>query len=70
LGHYRWVAVERGDGIEGILISEEPPIVPYPCDFSTEAYLITASEEEDVIRYTELTGHSPEFTIPLFYPTV
>jgi hypothetical protein len=70
LGHYRWVAYERAGEVEGLLISEEPPIVPYPADLSSEAYLITASEEEDVIRYTDLTGYSPEYTVPLFYPSV
>jgi hypothetical protein len=66
MGHYRWVAFERAGEIEGLLISEEPPIVPYPCEHSTEAYLITASKEQDCIRYTDLTGYSAEYTIPLY----
>jgi hypothetical protein len=66
LGHYRWIAFERAGEVEGLLISEEPPIVPYPADLSSEAYLITASEEEDVIRYADLTGYSPDYTVPLY----
>jgi hypothetical protein len=66
LGHYRWVAYKRGGGMEGLLISEEPPIVPYPADLSSEAYLITASEEEGVMRYTDLMGYSFEDTVPLY----
>jgi hypothetical protein len=67
LKHYRWVAFERGDGIEGILISEEPPVVPYPCSLTTEAYLITASDEEGEIRYRDLRGYEPDFTTPLLH---
>jgi hypothetical protein len=66
LKHYKWVAFERGNGIEGILISEEPPVVPYPCSLTTEAYLITASETQDCLQYTDLRGYSPDFTTPLY----
>jgi hypothetical protein len=68
LSNYRWVVYEKVGGEKhGILISEEPNVYPYPADFSSEAYLITASDEEDSIRFDDLTGYRACFTVPLFY---
>jgi len=68
LSHYRWVVFEKVGGEKhGILISEEPNVVPYPADHSSEAYLITASDAEDSIRFADLTGYRYWFTVPLFY---
>jgi len=69
LSHYRWVVYEKVGGEKhGILISEEPNVpYPYPADLSSEAYLITASDEEDSIRFDDLTGYRTWFTVPLFY---
>ena len=69
LNHYRWVVYEKvGGEKQGILISEEPPIVPYRCELTTEAYLITASEEQDCIRYHDLRGYNADFAEPLSPP--
>ena len=68
LNHYRWIVYEKvGGEKQGILISEEPPVVPYACELTTEAYLITASEEQDCIQYHDLRGYNADFTEPLFY---
>ncbi len=67
LQNYRWVIYERWGKYEGLLISEEPKVVPYPCDHSTEAYLITASDAEDEMRFNDLRGIQSDFTIPLSY---
>jgi hypothetical protein len=68
VNNYRWVVIEKvGGEKQGILISEEPPAVPFPCEHSTEAYLITACDEEDSIRFDDLTGYRAWFTVPLFY---
>jgi hypothetical protein len=67
LSHYRWVVYETVGGEKhGILISEEPN-VPYTADLASEAFLITASDEEDSIRFNDLTGYNTWFSIPLFY---
>ena len=67
LSNYRWVVYEKVGGEKhGILISEEPN-APYTADHSSEAFLITASDEEDSIRFDDLTGHRTWFTVPLFY---
>jgi hypothetical protein len=65
ISNYRWVAYEKAGAVEGLLISEEPPVVPYPCELSTEANIITCFSEEGLIRYTNLVGYYPEFTLPL-----
>ena len=69
LHNYRWVVYEKVGGEKhGILISEEPNVpYPYPADLSSEAYLITASDAEDSIRFDDLTGYRTWFTVPLFY---
>jgi hypothetical protein len=68
LSNYRWVVYEKVGGEKhGILISEEPNVFPYPADLSSEAYLITASDEEDSIRFADLTGYRTWFSVPLFY---
>jgi len=64
IGNYRWVAYEKAGVVEGLLISEEPPVVPYPCELSTEAHIITCFADEKLIRYTNLVGYYPEFTMP------
>jgi len=67
LNHYRWVVYEKVGGEKhGILISEEPNAI-YTADLTSDAYLITASDEEDSICYADLTGYHANFTIPLFY---
>ena len=67
LSNYRWVVYEKVGGEKhGILISEEPNAI-YTADLASEAFLITASDEEDSIRYTDLTGYHANFTIPLSY---
>jgi len=69
LKHYRWIVYEKvGGEKQGILISEEPPVVPYRCELTTEAYLITASEEQDCIRYHDLRGYNADFAEPLSPP--
>jgi len=65
IGNYRWVAYEKAGAVEGLLISEEPSVVPYPCEHATEAHIITCFADEKLIRYTALTGIYPEFTFPL-----
>jgi hypothetical protein len=59
LRDYRWVAYEKAGAVEGLLISEEPPVVPYPCEHSTEAYIFTYFSDEKAVRRTELTGCLP-----------
>ena len=67
LSNYRWVVYEKVGGEKhGILISKEPNAI-YTADFTTDAYLITASDEEDSIRFADLTGYRANFTIPLSY---
>jgi len=66
LADFRWVAYQKGGEVEGLLISEEPKIVPYPCVISTEAFLITADADE--LYYSDLAGYSPDFTVPLLPP--
>jgi hypothetical protein len=56
---YRWVAYEKAGAVAGLLISEEPPVVPYPCEHATEAYIITCFSDEKVVRQTKLTGCLP-----------
>jgi hypothetical protein len=66
LSNYRWVVYEKVGGKKhGILISEEAP--DYIADLASEAFLITASDEEDSIRFADLTGDDTWFTIPLLY---
>jgi len=66
LSHYRWVVYEKVGGEKhGILISEEAP--HYTADLASEAFLITACDAEDSIRFDDLTGYYTNFTIPLFY---
>jgi len=66
VNNYRWVVIEKiGGEKQGILISEEPPTVPYPCVLTTEAYLITVSQEQDCMRFTDLRHYNPAFTEPL-----
>jgi len=68
LSHYRWVVYEMVGGEKhGILISEEPNVIPYPADLASEAYLITACDAEDSIRFADLTGYRTWFSVPLFY---
>jgi hypothetical protein len=59
IGNYRWVAYEKAGVVEGLLISEEPPVVPYPCEHSTKSYVFTCFGDETFIRRTELTGCLP-----------
>jgi hypothetical protein len=66
MAHYRWVVYERGREIDGILISEEPSIVPYPCEHSTEAFLITADQTE--LYFSDLAGYTCDFSLPLQPP--
>jgi len=67
LSNYRWVVYEKVGGEKhGILISEEPNAF-HPADLSSEAYLITASDAEDSIRFADLTGYRTWFTVPLYY---
>jgi hypothetical protein len=63
LRDYRWVAYEKAGAVEGLLISEEPPVVPYPCELSTEAHIITCFADENIVRRTELTGCYPKSRI-------
>jgi hypothetical protein len=65
LKNYRWVVYERAGKYEGLLISEEPPIVPYPCDRASEIYHIVGSDEDDILCFTDLYNPSNIFTIPL-----
>jgi hypothetical protein len=65
LKNYRWVVYERWGQYEGLLISEEPPIVPYPCDHASEVYHIVGSDVEDILCFTDLYNPSNTFTIPL-----
>jgi len=68
LSNYRWVVYEKVGGEKhAILISEEPNVYPYPAELCSEAYLITASDAEDSIRFEDLTGFRYWFTVPLFY---
>ena len=66
LSHYRWVVYEKVGGEKhGILISEEAP--HYTATLASEAYLITYSEADDIVRYTDLTGYRANFAHPLFH---
>jgi hypothetical protein len=65
LKNYRWVMYERWGQYEGLLISEEPPIVPYPCDRASEIYHIVGSDEDNILCFTDLYNPSNTFTIPL-----
>ena len=66
LSNYRWVVYEKVGGEKhGILISEEAP--HYTADLASEAFLITASDEEDSIRFADLTGYHTWFSVPLFH---
>jgi hypothetical protein len=67
LKNYRWVVYERWGKYEGLLISEEPSVVPYACDHASEVYHIVASDEEDILCFTDLYNPNTVFTIPLFY---
>jgi hypothetical protein len=65
LSHYRWVVYEKVGGEKhGILISKEPNI-PDTADLASDAYLITASDEEDSVYFDDLTGYRACFNIPL-----
>jgi hypothetical protein len=63
--HYRWVVYGVGNEKQGLLIFEEPPAVLYPREYCGDAYLITASKEQDCLRYTDLTGRFANYTVPL-----
>ncbi len=67
--NYRWVVYQQWEWGQyvGLLISEEPKVVPYPCDHATEAYFITASDAEDEMHFTDLRHLAPKFTVPLSY---
>ena len=66
LSHYRWVVYEKVGGEKhGILICEEAPHLT--ADLSSDAYLITASDEEDSVYYEDLTGIRANFSMPLFH---
>jgi len=64
LCNYRWVVYEKVGGEKhGILISEIAP--HFTADFGSDAYLITASAEEDSVYFHDLTGYNTWFSIPL-----
>lgn len=66
LNNYRWVVYEKVGGEKhGILITKRLPHLNG--DHASEAFLITASDEEDSIRFADLTGYHTWFSIPLFY---
>jgi len=66
LNNYRWVVYEKVGGEKhGILISK---IVPHRnSDDGSEAFLITACDAEDSIRFADLTGYYTWFSVPLFH---
>ena len=65
--NYRWVVYEKVGGEKhGILISEKFNNI-YTAELASEAFLITACDAEDSIRFDDLTGYYTNFTIPLFY---
>jgi hypothetical protein len=67
LANFRWVAYRKGSEVEGLLISEDGLFTaPYPCELSTEAFLITANADE--LCYSDLIYPSPTFTVPLLPP--
>jgi len=67
LSNYRWVVYEKVGGEKhGILISEEPN-TDHTADLSSEAFLITACDAEDSIRFADLTGYNTWFSVPLFH---
>ena len=57
--NYRWVAYEKAGAVKGLLISEQPPVAPYPCELSTEAYVITYFADDNIVRRTALSGCLP-----------
>jgi hypothetical protein len=66
LNNYRWVVYEKVGGEKhGILITKTLPHLNG--DHASEAFLITASDEEDSIRFDDLTGYHTWFSIPLFH---
>ena len=67
LNNYRWVVYEKVGGEKhGILISDKFNNI-YTAELASEAFLITACDAEDSIRFADLTGYRACFSIPLFH---
>jgi len=67
LNNYRWVVYEKVGGEKhGILISDKFNNI-YTAELASEAFLITACDAEDSIRFADLTGYYTWFSVPLFH---
>ena len=65
--NYRGIVYEKVGGEKhGILISEKFNNI-YTAELASEAFLITACDAEDSIRFADLTGYYTWFSVPLFH---